>query len=214
MTNYYSNDLVYNGMSSPWGKVQDSEMLTPFLGNVSTAGHGGLKVSPEYNKKIPSIFRKQNGWYEEDCAWAIPMYFLMQDIALEALPGKIDYLAKTEREGIALKTLKQWYWKEYEQHFDVILDESESNLKADYIWVSQNALKWQVICSKYVENDDIELILTLGGRRSSHTNTVEERTIIVDKTVYNKIRQKNGRIALDNMEMIICDKQNDHILAS
>lgn len=210
-----TQDLVHTGMRSPWGSVQYAEMLTPFLGSVSTAGHGGLKVSPEYNKKIPPIFRKQGGWYEEDCAWAIPMFFLMEDIREQALPKRIDYLAKTEREGIALKTLKTWYWKEYEAHFDIILDVSESNLKADYIWVSQNATKWQVICANCLENDDIQLILTIGGRRSTYEKTVEEKTIIMDKDVYKKFKDQSGyssRIALDSMELIIWDKQNDPLL--
>lgn len=209
-----SRQIVYEGMRSPWGKVDYCELLTPFLGSVGTPGHGGLKVSAEYNRKIPAIFRKEGGWYEEDCAWAIPMYFLQEEIQGNALEGQLDYINKTVREGVALQTLKQWYWKEYEQHFDVILSEKESNLKAKYVWASQNADKWQVICANCLDNNDVKLILTIGGKRSDN---VEEREIIVDRDVYNKIKSKTGfssRIALDSFELIILDKNNDAILAN
>ena len=36
-----------------------------------TAGHGGIKLSEAYNDKIPSALRAKDGWYEEDCDWAI-----------------------------------------------------------------------------------------------------------------------------------------------
>jgi hypothetical protein len=56
---------------SPWGKVQDAWVKGEGIISVSTAGHGGVKVSAKQNKRIPESVRKADGWYEEDVEWAI-----------------------------------------------------------------------------------------------------------------------------------------------
>ena len=63
-------------LHSPWGAVQHGERLVDGVFFVSTAGHGGIKLSQARNALIPDVFRREGGWYEEDCDWAIPMYFL------------------------------------------------------------------------------------------------------------------------------------------
>src|SRR4051794_1640047 len=52
---------------SPWGEVQPATRFADGIYSVSTAGHGGFKVSDEFNKLIPEPFRADGGWYEEDC---------------------------------------------------------------------------------------------------------------------------------------------------
>jgi len=61
---------------SPWGKVQHCHKFCRGIYSVSTAGHGGIYVSPSLNKNIPEEYRNSSGWYEEDLEAAIPMYFL------------------------------------------------------------------------------------------------------------------------------------------
>jgi hypothetical protein len=56
---------------SPWGKVQSAVVKIPGIVEVSCAGHGGVKVDPKLNKKIPECVRQRGGWYEEDVEWAI-----------------------------------------------------------------------------------------------------------------------------------------------
>lgn len=57
---------------SPWGVVQYSSAIgTEGMFIVSTAGHGGIKVPAALNKRIDATWRKDKGWYEEDCEWAI-----------------------------------------------------------------------------------------------------------------------------------------------
>ncbi len=46
----------------------------------STAGHGGIKLSPERNRVVNKAWRRKGGWYEEDVDAAIviltfPQYF-------------------------------------------------------------------------------------------------------------------------------------------
>lgn len=56
---------------SPWGKVQIEHKICEGITSITTGGHGGLKLNREFNAKIPLIFRRKGGWYEEDCEWAI-----------------------------------------------------------------------------------------------------------------------------------------------
>jgi len=57
--------------TSPWGKVQYCDQIAEGIVSVSTAGHGGLKLSAKRNNQIPEGARIHSGWYEEDCEWAI-----------------------------------------------------------------------------------------------------------------------------------------------
>jgi hypothetical protein len=56
---------------SQWGAVQDAEELAPGMWQVSTASHGGIKLSRERNADVPKFMRAEGGWYEEDCQWSI-----------------------------------------------------------------------------------------------------------------------------------------------
>ena len=69
------NEIAYEGMSTPWGKAQDIEIINDSMAWVSTESHGGIKVSPYLNTMIPKILREKGGWYEEDCQWSIPFFF-------------------------------------------------------------------------------------------------------------------------------------------
>lgn len=71
-------------MHSPWGSIQHSTPFAPGFSSVSTAGHGGFRISETFARKqsIPADILahaiKQGGylWYEEDCDWAIPALVL------------------------------------------------------------------------------------------------------------------------------------------
>lgn len=55
---------------SPWGPVQHAERIGRFW-SVYTAGHGGILAPAEPNATVHPAWRNENGWYEEDCEWAI-----------------------------------------------------------------------------------------------------------------------------------------------
>ena len=52
---------------TPWGEVQWVTEVAPGITSVATAGHGGIKLSPQRNREIHASLRNSNGWYEEDC---------------------------------------------------------------------------------------------------------------------------------------------------
>jgi len=73
----YWPDYDKNAPSSAWGKVQRMVDYHNGVLDISTSGHGGLKVTGELAKKIPKHFRQT--WYEEHCECVIPLYFLYDE---------------------------------------------------------------------------------------------------------------------------------------
>ena len=63
------------GSSSPWGPIQTIRALGPDAVEVMTASHGGLRVSLAALMRMPEPVRataySQDGWFEEDCDWAL-----------------------------------------------------------------------------------------------------------------------------------------------
>ena len=57
--------------SSPWGSIQHAQQIAPGIWSVSTAGHGGIKLSAARNRAMPADMRLHGGWYEEDCDAAL-----------------------------------------------------------------------------------------------------------------------------------------------
>jgi hypothetical protein len=75
-------------MSSPWGKIQDTTKLVRGIAWVSTASHGGLRISKSKAESMLSesarkraICTKSYYWWEEDCAYAIPFWELRELLA-------------------------------------------------------------------------------------------------------------------------------------
>ena len=71
------------GASSPWGPIQTVAPLGPDAVSVTTASHGGLRVSLTAWSRLPEAIRQtaysQEGWFEEDCDWALPYLALGLD---------------------------------------------------------------------------------------------------------------------------------------
>ncbi len=71
------------GDASPWGTIQHVTDLGQGVFSVSTAGHGGIYVPPAMLKHIPEpdqayaqTWSGDRHWYEEDCAAAIPLFWI------------------------------------------------------------------------------------------------------------------------------------------
>ncbi len=52
--------------SSPWGPIEDEEIIADGIRRVSTSNHGGWLLSPERQAKVPQHLLNQGGAYEED----------------------------------------------------------------------------------------------------------------------------------------------------
>lgn len=81
---------------TPWGKSQYSKSYAPGVDFYSTASHGGFYVASAINQVIPEVFRRKDGWYEEDCEAMIVLYFL---------PG----LSKQPKHDILEAGLRMWF---------------------------------------------------------------------------------------------------------
>ena len=91
---------------SPWGVIQDSTKLIPGATFCITASHGGLRISKGLYDKLPanvkSLIEKDKYicfygnyyWFEEDCAYAIPVYFF--DELYQAFKDRLGYRANKE----------------------------------------------------------------------------------------------------------------------
>lgn len=117
--------------SSPWGAIQDKRELAPGIWSVSTAGHGGIKLSRERNAGIPDYMRNAGGWYEEDCEWAkvavvYPIGF-QREIKIEGRP------TRTEAE-IAMDTFRNWHPDEYERFTGLKLQPGESRNRDEQVF--------------------------------------------------------------------------------
>jgi hypothetical protein len=76
------------GLNSPWDGIDWAQQMAPGCYSVSTPGHGGMLVLDAQNKQIPyplryDSFNRQGmqGWYEEDCDFAIPILRYHAEIA-------------------------------------------------------------------------------------------------------------------------------------
>ncbi len=110
-------------MDSPWGLVQHQTIIAPGITQVSTAGHGGILLSPERQKAMPNVLRCEHASYEEDCAWALvalafPEEFEAHYASLPWYQGDIIESAKA--------TVRNFYPEDYEAHFGVTLQPGES----------------------------------------------------------------------------------------
>jgi hypothetical protein len=97
----YEHNHVSAGFKSPWGEIQETTVLAPGIDAVYTAGHGGLKITPERDQDIDPAWRERAGWYEEDCAWSKAAITHHRDLSA-------DYVAA------AHQTARKWYPDEYD----------------------------------------------------------------------------------------------------
>ena len=95
------------GSSSPWGPIQTVEPLGPDAAAVTTASHGGLRVSPAALARLPEAIREtpysHDGWFEEDCDWALPYLAL----GLDAF--ELDAACAAERWAAAVRTVQRYH---------------------------------------------------------------------------------------------------------
>jgi hypothetical protein len=66
---------MFVGKASPWGTVQDEEIIADGIVYVSTASHGGIWVSRERLGRVKremqdyaAYWSGSSQWFEEDCA--------------------------------------------------------------------------------------------------------------------------------------------------
>jgi hypothetical protein len=91
-----------------WGVWEESEIR-----NYGTPSHGGLLLPKALNEQIPDYLRTEDGWYEEDCEWSIPVFLHPEWFEpFKSTYGKEEFI---ELLSIAQKTLQRWKPALYER---------------------------------------------------------------------------------------------------
>jgi hypothetical protein len=87
--------------------VQTVEPLGPDAVVVTTSSHGGVRVTLTALARLPEAIREtscsSDGWFEEDCDWALPYLALGLD-AFEA-----DSARAAEMHQAAVRTVQRWH---------------------------------------------------------------------------------------------------------
>ena len=111
--------------SSPWGCVQSCEEYFPGFHSVSTASHGGIKLSRELNAKVPDYMRRVGGFYEEDCDWSIAFVIFEKELLACGDKWVLRNMAGNDHR----RALATWRPDMYERYYKTILKPGESYIK-------------------------------------------------------------------------------------
>jgi hypothetical protein len=165
--------------NSPWGPVDHGERFAEGVFFVSTPSHGGFKLEAKHNVLIPAAFRREGGWYEEDCDAAIPMFFMPQ-------------LFKPEQLREARESLRCWHWRAWEAHYGEIVPLDESFCKAQAMFIEEHANDLLVISAsgdwhQAVPMRMVGVTATVKGSREPGS---KQRHFLVSKDEYHT-REKN-----------------------
>lgn len=171
---------MQKGCATPWGPAQTVTQIGDDIFVVSTASHGGMHLPKAINDRIPDYFRNSEGWYEEDCAIAIPAFVL----------GASVFTTKQAAEfissGDAENTVKQWYPDQWERYTGKTLKPGESSTRDQEVYLQKHKEDWLTIAAfgtwhKAVPAGYVGVCATIGANRSPHAIA---RYFIVPETEY------------------------------
>lgn len=150
--------VVWEGMRTPWGAAQEARVVAPGVGWVGTPGHGGVKLSPEMNRRMPDYMRRPGGWYEEDCDWALP-YVALADILRQG--------GEASAADAAMETLRKWHPDEYERFTGETIPEGGSHVKDERAFMELHKGDLVAVSAQYSKDRPgfVEATATVGGLR-------------------------------------------------
>jgi len=149
--------------STPWGAAQHSKKIAVGIMSYSTASHGGIHLSKKRNAMVPEYMRNINGWYEEDCEWAIPVI---------VFPAEFQAQLGAEIELKALDTFRNWFPAYYETYMCKKLKEGESYIRDQELFHERNKNNYIVISASFHESGHVLGTASIGGVRD-FSNTKE-----------------------------------------
>ena len=111
-------------MHTPWGASQSVVPLAEGIISVSTASHGGVKLSPERQRAMPWALAMNEPWYEEDCDWSLVYLAFEDDIRAYALAANDQHTPYTLKNlGMAAGFVERWHpgrltaFRQYQRDF-------------------------------------------------------------------------------------------------
>lgn len=155
---------------TPWGSAQHSTTYAEGIEFHSTASHGGFRLSADRNRIVHPLLRADDGFYEEDCAWA-------------AVALTFPELFTSFEQRCASETLKDWEPDAWEAIFATVLAHGESHVKDRRAFKLEHASDWIVISALRSDHHPgmTEVIATRAGRRD---HGGEERRFLVPSPEY------------------------------
>lgn len=155
---------------TPWGTADHSEEYVDGITFHGTPSHGGFKVKCKLNRQIPDYMRCGDGWYEEDCDWAIvatvfPIAFCR--------PGKTaEEVNKTL--ASAQDTLRNWHPEAFERFYGRELAAGESYVKDQRTFERDHAADLIVTSARGDWAADVPagmvgVTATIGGKRDGRS---------------------------------------------
>lgn len=172
------------GSRTPWGEAQQVSDIAPGIAVASTAGHGGIKLSPERNREIHPALRNRNGWYEEDCEQHIVSMHFAPELAAEhaTFSPDSDYADPDKRRALAVAGVKEWFPDAYEKATGEKVAADESRVVAEREFLDANAGK--LITTSAIRSTEhpgmVEVTASIGRTHARG----ESRTFLVPQDEY------------------------------
>jgi hypothetical protein len=170
-------------MNTPWGPSQEIEGIIDGIEFVSTAGHGGLKLDPAHNRRMPEYLRRRGGWYEEDCEWCLPAVVFEAELRARGKPPWVKLI----EDGDHIETMKDWFPDEYERFFGAEIPPGESFKKDERQFYRDHAGDYIVVCAygdwaEGVPAGFVGVIARYGG----HAGPGPEKCFLVPEAEYDR----------------------------
>ena len=89
--------MLKEGICTPWGRADATEVLAPGIEFAGTPSHGGVKLSDERLAAMPADQRTRDGWYEEDCEAAFPLHHFRNELSAREIERNGRWLATIQR---------------------------------------------------------------------------------------------------------------------
>lgn len=184
------------GSRTPWGAASTVTHVAPGIAVADTPGHGGVKLSPERNREIPSALRNPSGWYEEDCEINIPLHYFPDEWARQPhVKSSADELRDdTDR------AIKGWFPDKWEAANGRLIEPGESHVKDERDWLERHAGEHIVTSASTAESDPNMVVVT--ARVGGHDGNGEQVEYLVPRAEYASRTEpgdlgRNGRFIVD-----------------
>jgi hypothetical protein len=154
---------------SPWGAIQETQILAPGIFAVSTASHGGIYIATqERRNKLPHWCRKK--WFEEDVEWAIPWIVFKDELDPE---GKHLEQARSALRNSTPDAFEKLTGEE--------IQPGESRKRDEDTFLAEHAQDLLVISAVSISGTAVKCTATVGGVRDFEN----ARTFIVHRDEYD-----------------------------
>ncbi len=163
---------------SPWGAVQDETHVAEGIEFVSTASHGGMKLSPDRNQEVPEYMRIRGGWYEED---------LEVVLVITVFP---KYFSEEQRTA-AERDFRNYYPVAYQRFYKTDLGPEDSRALAEETFDSEHRGDYIGMAAwgdwhKAVPEGQVLVFAGRGGRLKGGSYPKDTAYFFVPKGEYNE----------------------------